>query len=166
MMKKINSLIKFVIALSIVLFVTYYIGGVMFDGFSKSTLQNAEARSAEIINAYGIILPGNTKVKELNGYHFMGKHYCVAKIEYTDIDNIKTLNQNNTKTINIKSHNEEDYVIIDSYSQLKKYALYENLRFNPQGQSVSLFYDQDCIYLSVDLQSPFGVELLYLFQSS
>lgn len=164
MSRKISKLKKFIIALSIVLFSTYYIGGCMFNGFNKHTLQNAEAKSVKIINAYGVLLPNNTKVEEVNMYHYMNMHYCVAKIEYVDVDIIKALNQNNTKAININSQNKKNYAVIDSYSELKNFALYENLRYKPKGRSVSLFYDHEHLYLSVDLESPFGMELLPFFQ--
>ena len=161
---KIREIKKFIIALSIVLFSTYYIGGCMFNGFNKTSLQNAKAKSDEIINAYGVLLPNNTKVEEVNMYHYMNTHYCVAKIEYVDVDIIKTLNQNNTKAINIHSQNEKNYAVIDSYSELKNFVLYENLRYRPKGLSVSLFYDHEHLYLSVDLESPFGMELSPFFQ--
>lgn len=161
---KMREFIKFVLALSIVLSATYYIGGCMFNGFNKSSIQNAEAKSIEIINAHGVLLPDNTKVKEMNMYHYMNTHYCVAKIEYTDVDIIKALNQKNNRLINAKSQNEKDYAVIDSYSELKKFALYENLRYRPKSRAVSLFYDYDYIYLSVDLEHPIGMELVHFFQ--
>ena len=163
-MKK--ELIKFILALIIVLSATYYICGQMLGGFNKTSLQNAEECSSEIINAYGIILPDNTQVKELNYYHSGETHYCVTKIEYVDVDIIKALNQNNTKAINIHSQNEKNYAVIDYYSELKNFVLYENLRYKPKGMSVSLFYDNEHLYLSVDLESPFGTELQHLFQKA
>ncbi len=160
--------IKFITALIIVLFAAYYIVGQTLGVFNKTSMQNAEGHSSEIINAYGIILPDNTQVKELNFYHSGKTHYCVAKIEYTDIDKIIKLNQFNTKTVNAETPNEIDYVLIDKYSELKKlkFALYENRRFLPQKWSVTLFYDKKYIYLSVDLEGPFGTELQHLFQKA
>lgn len=166
MTNKKKEIIKFITALIIVLSAAYYIGGCMFNGFNKTSLQNAEAGSGEIISAYGVLLPSNTKVEEVNMYHYMNMHYCVAKIEYADVDIVKALNQNNTKAINIHSQNEKNYDVIDSYSELKKLALYENLRYKPKGLSISLFYDREYIYLSVDMESPFGRELQYLFQKA
>lgn len=165
-MSRKKELIKFISALIIVLSATYYIGGCMFNGFNKTYLQNADECSSEIINAYGVLLPSNTKVEEVNMYHYMNMHYCVAKIEYVDVDIIKALNQNNTKAINIHSQNEKNYAVIDSYSELKNFVLYENLRYKPKGLSVSLFYDNEHLYLSVDLESPFGAELKHLFQKA
>lgn len=161
-----NELIKFILALIIVLSATYYICGQMLGGFNKTSLQNAEECSSEIINAYGIILPNNTQVKELNFYHSGETHYCVAKIECTDVDKIIKLNQFNTKTLNAETPNEVEYTLIGTNSELKKFALYENRCFLPQNMSITLLYDKEYVYLSVDLESPFGADLKHLFQKA
>ncbi len=146
--KKIKEILKFIIALTIVLsFFYFYVGGELFGGINNYKIEPVSTEmSAEIVQAYHIVLPKDVHIVNVIGYYWCIDGYTVIKLQgLTDIDELLNLN---------KSNYIEEYATqvnaIDNVSRIDNFAFYPNLKYMPAtSNGISVLYDDDYVYLSI-----------------
>lgn len=156
-------LLSTVLSLSILYF---YVGGYVLGGFVRHKIKPvSEEFSNELIDACHVIMPENSVITEVSFQSLTGGmvQYYLIKVEGVDDPNeFVKVNENNY----IKEFEEmgEKVNIIDgAYKLSDEFRLYPNTKYGPKFKGITVLYDDDNIYLSVESSHIYGRKISDVF---
>lgn len=144
--------ISFKLLALFIAYLYFFVGGFFLGGIGKHEIKpvNTEC-SYDIIQACHVSLPQNAEIISISSHSLMGNiHYILIKMKGIDDPyELIELNKNNY----IKEYEDlcgDKMNVINNIRRLDKFSVYPNTRYLPKSASITVLYDDDYVYLSID----------------
>ena len=161
-----KAILKFLFAFFVVILFFYlYVGGYMLGGLVKHEINPVSEKCAEeLMQACHIILPENIEIDGISSYSWgSNTNYILVKLH-----NVEDVNE--IAAINETQFTEETYLTADrkissigSIRSLNKYSLYNSLKYMPDSGDITILFDSESVYLSIDSMHIYGKDAFTVF---
>ncbi len=165
-MKKIlKTLLKlFLVGVLFLMFLYFYVGGYVLGGFVKHKIEPvSEEFSNELVEACHIVMPENTVITSVSFQSLGDLRYFLIKVEGVDDPNEFVELNKNTYIREFEEMGEKINVINGAYRLSDKFYLYPNIKYGPKFKGITVLYDDDNIYLSVESSHIYGRKISDVF---